>query len=328
MVTIPRKWATEAGLRQGQMVSIERPSRTSFLINLDSSLRLGKGKRTARVWLREHDSTESLLIKIASLYTLGYDVIDIRWKNGGFDYSHRKTINRFTRKYLAGAELVNDTEDKLILQVLFDYSEQTAEHFLKRMLSITSSMIKDSVLSFESMDKELAKHVVLKGDEVERLKLLAKRQLNTLGTHDMKAIELAQFIKIIEKIGDQACRIANETIVASQESFDQANTITIKKMGDFAQNLVDEVSLSLLKEDYKSAEESIRKTQEFLELEKELICSFKKDLAISSCEVSVVSVALLLHEIVCLAKDLAEIVLEFTVERWVSTQSINVLQQS
>jgi phosphate uptake regulator len=144
----------------------------------------------------------------------------------------------------------------------------------------------------------------------------------------MKAIELAQFIKIIEKIGDQACRIANETIVASQESFDQANTITIKKMGDFAQNLVDEVSLSLLKEDYKSAEESIRKTQEFLELEKELICSFKKDLAISSCEVSVVSVALLLHEIVCLAKDLAEIVLEFTVERWVSTQSINVLQQS
>jgi hypothetical protein len=83
-----------------------------------------------------------------------------------------------------------------------------------------------------------------------------------------------------------------------------------------------------LKEDYKSAEESIRKTQEFLELEKELICSFKKDLAISSCEVSVVSVALLLHEIVCLAKDLAEIVLEFTVERWVSTQSINVLQQS
>src|SRR5579875_1599267 len=224
------------------------------------------------------------------------------------DYSHRKTINRFTRKYLAGAELVNDTEDKLILQVLFDYSEQTAEHFLKRMLSITSSMIKDSVLSFESMDKELAKHVVLKGDEVERLKLLAKRQLNTLGTHDMKAIELAQFIKIIEKIGDQACRIANETIVASQESFDQANTITIKKMGDFAQNLVDEVSLSLLKEDYKSAEESIRKTQEFLELEKELICSFKKDLAISSCEVSVVSVALLLHEIVCLAKDLPDFV--------------------
>ena len=81
------------------------------------------------------------------------------------------TIKEDVRRRLVGAEVIADSAQEIIIQVLISFSELSVESALRRMFLISASMHRDSIGAFRKLDFDLAKSVTKTDDEVDRFNL-------------------------------------------------------------------------------------------------------------------------------------------------------------
>lgn len=326
MVALPKKWVKEMGLQQGSEIVITRPSLSSLLITAES-VTPSTEKEEAIIEVSERDTPDSLFREIVSLYILGYNRISLRGGNGFLATSKRDAIKDMVRRHLIGTEGVAESKDKITIHVLLGYSELSVDNALKRMLLITSSMHRDATAALEKNDKSMAEGVVMREDEVGRFGLYVIRQLNmsiNQGIYKESILEprdllgYTQVARALEKVAYHATRIAK--MVAQRGKLeDQVFVPRMVEVGDTAAALVDEAMLALFKRDHSGADSVVERAKRFIETPEEPLIAIKNRNGDDYFAVQALMESN--RRIVEYAKEIAETVLDLTIERVVRKES-------
>ncbi|MCX8154160.1 MAG: phosphate uptake regulator PhoU, partial [Candidatus Bathyarchaeota archaeon] len=165
-VCLPRSWAEQHGLRKGTLVSLNETSEGKLLV--DAKYDAEQLPKVANLNVGPYLSRE-----IISRYLLGFDVITIQ-ATTGIDFDVRNVV-KATASALIGLEIIEESYSQIVLQCLLEPSGFPPEKILRRNYAIVAGMNRDAVASFVNGDLQLAKSVVARDDESNRLYFLLVR---------------------------------------------------------------------------------------------------------------------------------------------------------
>ena len=212
-VCLPRSWAEQHGLRKGNLVALDETGDGKLLV--DPKYNAEQLPRVATL-----NSGPYLSREIIGRYLLGFDIIRIEAKER-IDFDVRNIV-KATVSSLIGLEIVEESNSQIVLQCLLEPSGFPPEKILRRNYAIVAGMNRDVASSFVDGDLQLAKSVIARDDESNRLYFLLVRILRTiiqnprlsekLGITTIECLDYRLAASLIEAIGDAAVKIAAKTI--------------------------------------------------------------------------------------------------------------------
>lgn len=212
-VCLPRAWAQQNGLKKGTQVNLEVTSGGKLLV--DSEYAVEQQPKVASLKVGPFLGRE-----IVGRYLLGYDVIRIEARDR-IDYDIRNIV-KSTVSSLIGLEIVEETSAAIVLQCLLEPSGFLPEKILRRNYAIVAGMTRDVVNAFVSGDVSMAKSVVARDDESNRLYFLLVRILRTiiqnprlsekLRITPIECLDYRLAASLTEGIGDACVQVASKTI--------------------------------------------------------------------------------------------------------------------
>ncbi|MFM7862517.1 MAG: PhoU domain-containing protein [Candidatus Nitrosotenuis sp.] len=324
IVSLPKQWIMELGLKQGDQITITREGRSALkIIPSKDQIKSSHGEEAVLEITRE-DNNAAIIRKMVSLYFLGYKIIQIKPKGDRLQPGQRAAIKSAVKGMLMGGEIISDSVDGITIQVMVNLLELTVDGAFKRMLHLAKSMLNDALLAVREANLELAKEVIDSDDEVDRFGFYIIRQLkiaiqNEYILHEMGFTNARQclgyrlIVKNIERTGDHAVLIAKD-MLEFKESVREDAMNKIEDLNDFAISVLDQACLALFKEDFAQAEKAIEMASELSKYEKRIIESVK---AIKD-EEEAYRIRRMTENIARIAEyasDIAEIVLNMNVEK-------------
>lgn len=331
MVALPKKWVREMGLEQGSEVTISKLSSTSLLVNAQPELSQGGG-REAQLQVSSDDTPETIFRKIVSLYVIGYSRIILDGPKGYFSPARKDSLKDLVRRHLIGAEGVSESRDRMTIHVLLGYSELSVESALKKMLLIIDSLRRDAIQALEGNDSALAEATTGRQDEVGRFGLYVIRQLNLslsqgilpdLKLENRDTLGYIMVARSLERVAYHAGALT-WAVTGLANPLPKTMVQKLSSMNEKACFLVDEALLSLFKRDHHGADAVIEKANTFRDWEAELA----KSLNGSDGATYYVTHVLMdsQRRIAECAKDMAEVVLDMTVERTLTKEELAIPQ--
>jgi phosphate uptake regulator len=158
--------------------------------------------------------------EIVGNYLLGFDIINIEAKER-ISFEVRETVKNAVSR-LIGLEIVEEDYSRIVLQCLLEPSGFPPEKILRRGYTIAAGMHRDVVNSLIDGDVRLAKSVIARDDEVNRLYFLLVRILRTiiqnpalsekLGVRPIGCLDYRLAASLVEAIGDECVRVALKTV--------------------------------------------------------------------------------------------------------------------
>ncbi len=268
-ISLPIKWAREAGIKQGDELSLIQRSDNSLVITPEKKEK--EQTKSAELKLSEKESFEDNFRYLIAHYLVGYDLIKLL-SPSGFGAEERKRIKEEVRKRLIGMEVVGESSKEIVLQSFLKYEDFTLRDAIRSMSEIILSMQGDAISALEKGDSNLAEDIVERDNEIDRFYLLIVRQLKAA----MSDPELAKkigvgrqrdslgyriIVKSMERIGDHVENIAKNSMLMNPKSPVSLGVQSlggIKEIGFRAENLFTRTLASLSNTDMKGANEAIR----------------------------------------------------------------------
>ncbi len=207
-VCIPKDWAERNGLKRGKVVYITETADGLLLINPKDNAE--RAPQAAMI------SPSSFLDRvIIEKYLLGYDIIQVQAKDRISPLDRERVKQASSR--LVGLEIIEEDHSKIVMQCLLEPSTFPPQKILRREYSIASGMHRDAVTALLEGDLQLAKNVVARDNEVNRLYFLLVRILRTviqnprlsekLGILPIDCLDYRLAASLVESIGDHSASI-------------------------------------------------------------------------------------------------------------------------
>jgi phosphate uptake regulator len=212
-VCVPKSWAQQYGLKKGALVNLEVTDEGKLVVD-------------AKYGSEQQQRIVTLIVgpflrrEIIGCYLLGFDVICVEAKDR-IELEVRNIV-KSTVSSLVGLEIVEETYSQVVLQCLLDPLGSQPEKILRRTYAIVSGMIRDVTNSFITGDLQLAKAVVARDVESNRLYFLLVRILRTiiqnpslsekLGITSIDCLDYRLAASLIESMGDVCVQIATKTL--------------------------------------------------------------------------------------------------------------------
>ncbi|MCX8171379.1 MAG: hypothetical protein N3E47_05350 [Candidatus Bathyarchaeota archaeon] len=208
-VTLPKEWAVRNGIKRGTVVASMVTPDGKLII--DPKYDVEPAPRTTVIKPGPHLNRE-----IISKYLLGYDIITIEAKDR-ITPDQRDAIKQSSSR-LIGLEIIEENYSKIVMQCLLEPSALSPEKILRREHLIASGMCKDSVIALLEGDAQLAKNVIARDNEVDRLYFLLVRVLRTiiqnpslgekLSMHPIDCLDYRLAASLVEAVADQSSQIS------------------------------------------------------------------------------------------------------------------------
>jgi len=212
-VCLPKSWAQRCNLKKGAVVGISEGANGKLVIDakygselLPKTVILEPGPLLGR--------------EIVANYLLGVDVIRVQGRERiGFEV--REAV-KSTVSGLIGLEIVEEDKSGIVLQCLLEPSGFPPEKILRRAYAIAAGMHRDVVNAFVEGEIQLAKSVIARDNESNRLYFLLVRILRTiiqnpslsqkLGVGPIECLDYRLAASWVEAMGDECVRIAQKTV--------------------------------------------------------------------------------------------------------------------
>lgn len=212
-VCLPKSWAEQCGLERGAVVALSETEDGKILIDpthgmepLPHTIVLEPGPFLGR--------------EITANYLLGFDTIRVETK-GRIAQEARDSVKMAVSR-LIGLEIVEEDYSTIVLQCLLEPSGFPPEKILRRGYAIAAGMHRDVVNALVDGDVNLAKSVIDRDDEVNRLHFLLVRILRTiiqnrglserLGVKQIECLDYRLVASLVEGIGDECAVAAQKTV--------------------------------------------------------------------------------------------------------------------
>jgi len=173
IISLPKDWAARHQLDKGSNVVIKELSSGELLIYpTENQIE----KRITRLRESAHVSRDVL-----AAYLLGSDIIIIESDKSN-SLTKKSNIKKLSRQ-LVGLEILGETQESIELHFLIDSSSlPNPREYVHRCFSIANQMQSDSITAFLNDDITLAKEVIERDVEVNRLYFLIVRMLKIMVT--------------------------------------------------------------------------------------------------------------------------------------------------
>ncbi len=212
-VCLPKDWAERNGLDRGSVVSVTETADGPLVINPKYD-----AERAPQVaMIRPSSFLDRVIVE---KYLLGYDIIQIQAKDRISPLDRERVKQASSR--LVGLEIVEENHSKIVMQCLLEPSTFPPQKILRREYSIVSGVHRDAVTALLEGDLQLAKNVVARDNEVNRLYFLLVRVLRTviqnpglsekLGILPIDCLDYRLAASLVEAIGDQSASIGETAI--------------------------------------------------------------------------------------------------------------------
>jgi AbrB family looped-hinge helix DNA binding protein len=275
-ITLPKKWVMRLNLEKGATVSIEEDEEGKIII-------MPYGKQEKKEKIAIITPSNILEREIIEKYLLGYDVIRIESEKPIL--SDLRERIKLVLKKLIGLEIVEENTKKIITQCLVEPSLLIPEKIIRRLHAITISMQLDAISSLINNDSKLAKTVIERDEEVDRLYFLLVRIIRAAidnpeiaKTTSLKPIDFLDYrllASFIEGFADHSVAISEVTLKISNQKLSDELIKTLNKINELINNMYYKAVISVLSKNLKIASEVRDKKEEasklFEEFEKSLL---------------------------------------------------------
>jgi phosphate uptake regulator len=318
IITLPKEWIKVSNIKKNDPVGLYKQSDGTLLIT-------SKMTQEKQYKLKEFDISKIpkqtyLLRRLIGAYIAGYTSIKIKSPKR-MPTDIRNTIRVFTQAII-GQEIVEETDNTIILKDLLNPTEMPLDRTIKRMQIIVKSMNEDAIKALKTCDNELADEIMLRDTEVDRLHWLVARQYNMI----LQNVSLAEKMeitislsstyflisRIIERIGDHVVRIAKNiqnlnTTKQNQKILDKIQTASSLSLEIFNRSIG-----SFFRKDIRGSNENIDSVQKL-----EKLCEEINTLALQQKAVVAISIGYIVESIRRIgeyAEDISETVINYLVD--------------
>ena len=202
---------------------------------------------------------------IIGAYLAGFNIIEVRSKVR-LDPETKHAVKDIS-KMVIGPEVIEETASSLVLHDLSDPVELPQEKCVRRMHLIISSMHRDVMEALQPMDVDMAKDVVERDADVDRLYWMAVKQYNLImtdrrlsekiGVDIFSGMNLMLVARGIERIGDHAEKIARNIILADEQGIKIEKVEDLRKISATALGVLDRSIESFFLKNIKNANAAI-----------------------------------------------------------------------
>src|SRR5437870_13515342 len=214
VVSLPKHWVVDSGLKAGDTVFLETEPEGSVMIRPRPMERAHPRRRIFEE--KGEERRDHLLRKLIGAYIGGFNYIEIRFRPEMGPFVRR--VARDFSRMVIGPEVIEETRNTVVIQDLSDTAELSAEKCLRRMHLTVRAMHEDAIAALRTRDEALARDVAQRDQDVDRLYWMVAKQYNIAHTggggmapdvaskialHNYRLIA-----KLFERIGDHAERIA------------------------------------------------------------------------------------------------------------------------
>lgn len=210
-VTLPKKWAEGVGITTGSEVHLI-PNDSGALLIVPKSV---PESNQCTIGLQEWEF-DRLQREIIACYIAGFDVISVRGER--IRQEQRRMVREISMR-LVGLEIFDETQQLIVLHSLVNIKDFPVRKTVDRVFAITKAMLADAVTAFCKHDEELARDVMERDRDIDRLVLLIARQfsllLRDLMTEEECALSRPQFMHYHE-VADQLERVADHAVKISE----------------------------------------------------------------------------------------------------------------
>ncbi len=261
IVSLPKPWIKERGIKAGDPIWVSILQDGELLL----SHKLKKEKVTRKKILKiDKETDEHLIRKLIGMYIAGYNTIEIRSKTIG--PTKRRAIRDFT-KMVVGPEIIDEDDKCVVLQDLLNPGEFSQIKGLRRMYLLVKSMHEDAITAFKKREKNLAKDVILRDGDVNRLDWMIAKQYNlilndsdiakSIGVSSEKSLNYMLISRIIERIGDHATKIAEGILLLDGLKIDDKIVKEIVEESTISLKILEKSMNAFFSENLDEANEAI-----------------------------------------------------------------------
>lgn len=247
-VSLPKDWIKANSITPGTPVVVR--VMTDGTISIDPRMQQEKEESRKVIMVEENETKEHLTRKLIGAYLAGYNIIEVRSK-GRLDLDLKHGVKEISRMVI-GPEVIEETSNTIVLHDLSDPVELPQEKCVRRMHLIVDSMHKDAIVSLQDGDEALAQDVIDRDTDVDRLYWMAVKQYNLIlkdrklsekiGVDIYEGMSLMLVARGIERIGDHAEKIANNSIILAKAG----NKITdLKEICDSSEKAIKILDLAM-----------------------------------------------------------------------------------
>lgn len=265
-VSIPKSWATDNEVSAGSEVEFYPDGDAMFLTPKSET------EHTEGVLDVTDLMDEELIRAVTAMYVSGFDIIVL--ESPHLTTGQRRTIRKATQS-LIGLEVFEETDDRVIVRDLLDSSELSIHNAVTRMRLISLSMLEDSLRALETLDEELARDVIERDDDLDRLWLVVSRifraTLRTpkaaekIGVPREVCFDYQSSARQLERIGDHATKIAHLSLELEKpvpaEVLD-----ALEGLHDEVVEVIDDAMDALFSEDPESATRAANDAREAVQV--------------------------------------------------------------
>ena len=240
VISLPIEWLNRNNLDKGNYVSLDVRDGT-LVVHPESNVR--EDVKIIKLAIEVDENIDSIIRKIIGAYLNGFTIIKLR-SAGIFSVEQQKAIRQIVGTlYMM---IIESETSNIVLETLIDESKVSVSSGVERMHLITSSMLRDILISIRNWDKALARTVTSLEEDVDQLTffliriirgaIVSPSLVNMLGLDNLDCLDYLTLVYRIEQIADHATSIANSVIslIDSERSIPENIMTTLIKSAEIA----------------------------------------------------------------------------------------------
>jgi phosphate uptake regulator len=263
VITLPKDWAESLKIKKNDPLGLVVQPDGTLLVTKDiTEVQVQRAKKFDVTAIHEPAFLFRLLI---GSYIAGYTTIEISSKNR-LPASVRMVVRDFTQMTI-GPEVVEETDNSVVLKDLLNPLEMPFNNTIKRMYVIVKNMYLDALNVLETRNTNLADDVSARDNDVDRLHWLVARQTNIIlknaNLSRKMAVSTSMVInayvisRIIERIGDHAVRCVDNARKMPEGELPENLMESVRKASALSLALFDKSIVSYFKSDIREANKNI-----------------------------------------------------------------------
>ncbi len=248
IISLPKSWVTGRGLRPGDVLFFAPRSDGSLTVYPEEGGRTEDLRRTVEV--SNEMEEDHLFRRLVAEYIAGAPLLEVRTP-GRMNARTRDVVRSFTQRMI-GPEILEETADAVVLQDVVGSNPLPIPSVIRRMHQMVRAMQSDAMAAFRAQDASIARDVIERDWEVDRLHWFVQKQVTTalrdartLASLGLTLPECATYLlasRVLERIADHAVRIAETVQILDREKLPPGLVETLEGLaGSAAQTLSDAV---------------------------------------------------------------------------------------
>ncbi len=223
IISLPKNWVTSRGLGPGDVLFFTPRADGSLTVFADSGPASEVERRVVPVTNDMED--EHLFRRLIAEYIAGYPLLEIRTPQR-MSPRTREVVRNFAQRMI-GPEILEETSEAVILQDVVGQNPLPIPSIVRRMHQMVRAMQLDAMASFRARDATIAKDVIERDWEVDRLHWFLEKQVTSalrdariLATLELTLPECSTYLltsRVLERIADHAVRIAETVPILGKE---------------------------------------------------------------------------------------------------------------